>query len=57
MVALLDEGVVEMMVAKGEEGASLLALLEAAGIKKRKKKRNERGRGRGIYSKGSNDEV
>jgi len=57
VVALLDEGVVEMMVAKGEEGASLLALLEAAGIKKRKKKRNERGRGRGIYSKGSNDEV
>ena len=35
VLMVLDEGMVEMMVAKG---VSLLALLEAAGIKKRRKK-------------------
>jgi len=49
VLMVLDEGMVEMMVAKG---VSLLALLEAAGIKKRRKKckgEEETKRGVDIY--------
>ena len=49
VLLVLDEGMVEMMVAKG---VSLLALLEAAGIKKRRKKckgEEETKRGVDIY--------
>jgi len=49
VVVLLDEGVVEMMVAKGgRRSFSPCSLLEAAGNKKRKK-RNEIGRGKGVF--------
>jgi len=55
MVVLLDEGVVEMMVAKGGRRSFSPCSLETKRKKRGRRKMNGEREGGGIYSKRSND--